>query len=140
MNLMEIPPSTESAATPAGSSTGLETNIASLLAYLLHWISGLVFLLIEKKDETVRWHAAQSFVFSISIFVFFTALSIITTVISFLPFVGWILSMVFSLVFGVAALGVLVVWIILLVKAFQGEKWELPIIGKFIPTALKIKT
>ncbi len=43
-----------------GTSTGLAENIAGLLCYVLGWITGLVFLLIECKNEFVRLHAMQS--------------------------------------------------------------------------------
>ena len=44
------------------SSTGLESNIAGLLSYLVGWITGLIFFLIEQEDEFVRFHAMQSII------------------------------------------------------------------------------
>lgn len=92
--------------------TGLSKNVAGALCYLLGWITGLVFLLIEKEDKFVRFHAMQSVVtFGI------------LTVASFAPLVGWILSPF------IAIIG-LVLWLVLLVKAYQGEEFELPVVGK----------
>jgi uncharacterized membrane protein len=124
--------------TPPNSSTGLATNVASLLAYLLGWITGLVFLLVEKKDETVRWHAAQSFIFSLGVTVIFMAISIISVILAFVPVirvVSWILA---SLLSPLLSIGVLILWILLMVKAYQGQKMELPIVKDFIPAILKI--
>ena len=48
------------------TSTGLAENVAGLLCYVLGWISGLIFILIEPENKFVRFHAIQSiFVFSI---------------------------------------------------------------------------
>jgi uncharacterized membrane protein len=99
----------------AKSSTGLEENVAGLLCYIVTWVSGLVFFLIEKDSKFVKFHAMQSIIT-------FVALIIIALVISVIPFVGWVIA---SLVY---ILG-LVLWIVLMVKAYQGEKFKLPIAG-----------
>lgn len=49
-------------ATGVKSSTGLEPNIAGLLCYILGWISGIIFFLIESENKFVRFHAMQSIV------------------------------------------------------------------------------
>ncbi len=95
----------------AKSTFGLDKNVAAAATYLLGWISGLVFFLVEKEDKEIRFHAAQSVIF-------FGAL----TVISFVPLIGWIISPFLGIVG-------LVGWIILMVKAYQGEKFRLPVIG-----------
>jgi len=121
----------ETTPSPSNSSTGLQTDIASLLTYVLGWVTGLIFLLIEKKDDTVRWHAAQSFAFSVAIFV----LSVVVSTVSMFPWIGWIIGLV---VLPILWLGVLAIWIVLMIKGYQGQKWELPFVGKFIPALLKI--
>lgn len=98
--------------------SGLPKNTAAALSYLLGWISGLIFLLIE-KDPFVRFHAMQS----ILTFGILTLLSLV-------PLIGWILSPVLAL------LG-LVLWLVLLIKAYQGEKFSLPIIGEWAEKLLK---
>ena len=104
-------------ATPSGSgsSTGLDTKLAGVLCYLLGFVSGLIFVLIEKKDRDVRFHAYQSVAT-------FAGLFVLGVVAGFVPFVGWIVS---------ALLGPLsfVLWIVLMVKAFQGERFKLPLVG-----------
>jgi uncharacterized membrane protein len=93
------------------SSTSLNPNVAALLSYLFGWISGLIFYLIETKSEYVRFHATQSLIV-------FGAISIIAIVLFFIPFLG-ILSGILSFV----------LWILLMFKAYQGEKFELPFAG-----------
>ena len=97
------------------SSTGLEANIAGLLCYVLGWVSGLVFILIEKDNKFVRFHAMQSIIV-------FGALTIVSIIFSLIPFVGSVLSTILSL------LG-LVLWIVLMVKAYQGTMYKLPWAG-----------
>ena len=99
------------------TSTGLAANVAGLLCYVLGWISGLVFILIEKENKFVRFHAVQSIVT-------FGALTIVSIIISFIPFIGWILGWLISI------LG-LMLWIVLMVKAYQGQRYKLPWAGDF---------
>jgi len=99
------------------TSTGLAANVAGLLCYVLGWISGLVFILIEKENKFVRFHAMQSIVT-------FGALTIVSIIISFIPFIGWILGWLISI------LG-LILWIVLMVKAYQGQRYKLPWAGDF---------
>jgi uncharacterized membrane protein len=97
------------------SKTGLEENIASLLCYALFWVTGLVFYLIETENETVRFHAMQSMI----VFGFFSALSLI------FRWVFWH-QYVFDSVIGVI---VVILWIILMVRAYQGGRFKLPVAG-----------
>ncbi|HSW57516.1 MAG TPA: DUF4870 domain-containing protein [Dehalococcoidales bacterium] len=97
------------------SSTGLEPNIAGLLCYLFGWITGIIFLIIEKKNATVRFHAIQSIVV-------FGAFTVVTWILAIIPIVGAILG---SLL-GIAAF---ILWIVLMVKAYKGQKWVLPVAG-----------
>jgi uncharacterized membrane protein len=91
----------------AKSSTGLEENVAGLLCYLVGWISGLVFFLIEKDSQFVKFHAMQSIITFGACFI-----------LGFIPIVGWFIWII-----------ALVLWIILMVKAYKGEKFKLPVIG-----------
>ena len=96
------------------SSTGLQPNVAALLCYLAGFITGIIFFIIEKENKFVKFHAMQSIITFGSLFV----LQIVCTV------------LVFSLVL-VPILNIvgLIVWVILMVKAYQGEMFKLPIIG-----------
>lgn len=97
------------------SSTGLEENVAGFLCYLATFVTGIIFLFIEKKSKFIRFHAMQSTVFFIGIWV-------VGYVIDYVPFIGWLLSTLVSL------LG-FILWIVLMIKAYQKEYYKLPIIG-----------
>lgn len=116
------------APTSQPTSTGLEPNLAGLLAYVLAPVTGVVFYLLEKENRFVRFHAVQSIVFGVASFVFWIALTILSSVLAFVPFLGWLLSAVIGMV---AGLGFFILWIVLMVKAFQGEEWEIPGLGKY---------
>lgn len=97
------------------SSTGLDVNLAAALTYLLGFITGIVFLVIEKDSKFVRFHAMQSTLTFLAIFV-------LMNVLFYFPFLGWMLS---SLLW----IAGLILWLILMFKAFQGEKFKLPVVG-----------
>ena len=94
------------------SSTGLDENIAGLLCYVLGWVSGLVFFLLEQENKFVRFHAIQSILV-------FGVLNIALIVLGWIPVFG----MVFSGLIGVLGF---VLWIILIIRAYQGVKFKLP--------------
>ncbi len=99
------------------SSTGLEANIAGLLCYAGWWVSGLVFILIEKESKFVRFHAIQSIcVFGI--------LNIAIIIFGIIPVLNVVLPPLIGL-FG------FVLWIILIIKAYQGTMFKLPWAGNF---------
>jgi len=91
---------------------GLPKNTAAALSYVLGWLTGIIFLLIE-KDPFVRFHAMQSIItFGI------------LTLLSFVPIIGWILSPLVMIVG-------FILWLVLIFKAYQGEEFKLPVIGEF---------
>lgn len=94
------------------TKTGLPQNTAGLLCYILGWVTGIIFLVLEPDNKFVRFHAVQSIV------VFGT-----------LTVVSWVFSLFlwgFSAFIGVLGF---ILWIILMVKAYQGERYRLPIAG-----------
>ncbi len=96
-------------------SSGLEENVAGLLCYVAGWISGLIFLLLETQNKFVRFHAAQSIVV-------FGLLSIIGFVFGWIPFFSLFMwPLVGALSF--------VLWIVLMVRAYQGVLYKLPVVG-----------
>jgi len=110
-----IEPLTEEPMAPDPSSTGLDPTLAALLAYLLGFVSGLVFLVIEKKSRFVRFHAMQSTLT-------FLALTVVSFVAGFVPLLGPLVGFVASV------LG-LVLWVLLMVRALQGDWYKLPMVG-----------
>ena len=99
------------------TSTGIKPNVAGLLCYLVGWITGLIFLLIEKESKFVRFHAIQS----ISIYVVFF---VVYLIFMFIPVIGLIIDILLGIV-------MFVLWILLMYKAYEGEKFKLPFIGDF---------
>ena len=110
----------------AKTSLGLEENLEGALCYVLVWITGIIFYILEKDNKFVKFHAKQS-------------------IFTFLPL--WILSIIFGGFFGLSFwyrhglwyiftgiswiiwILILILWIILILKAYQGEMFKLPIVG-----------
>ena len=123
---MTNPPGTSAATTT--TSTGLAANVAGALCYVLGFITGIVFLVIEKDNRFVRFHAAQSICVSVVIIGLSIALSIVGSVLAFVPVLGWLVALLLSLVVG---FGSFILWIVLMFKAFSGQEWEVPIAGQW---------
>ncbi|WP_347548708.1 DUF4870 domain-containing protein [Pseudalkalibacillus hwajinpoensis] len=104
--------------TPRKTSSGMDENVAGLLTYVLGFITGLIFLLIEKENKFVRFHAMQSIVV-------FGALFVASLVLNVIPVIGTIVSVLILPPLS------LVVWIVLMVKAYQGKMYKLPVAGEF---------
>jgi uncharacterized membrane protein len=100
---------------PPESSTNLAPRVAGLLCYLGAWITGIVFIVIEQKNKWVRFHAAQSLVT-------FGTLWIAGLILGNIPYIKFFFS---------PALGILgvILWIVLMVKAYNGERFKLPLFG-----------
>jgi uncharacterized membrane protein len=98
-------------------------NVVAVLAYLGGALTGIVVLLVEKKDQFVRFHAMQSTVTFLLVLVANLLLRNIpvAAVLAYIPL-------------GVA---VTALWIVLMVKAFMGERYKLPYIGDFAERQLK---
>jgi uncharacterized membrane protein len=115
---------------PDSSSTGLDANVAGALSYLLGPITGIIFLVLEKRSRFVKFHAAQS----IGIFVFFVALgivmSVLSTVLAWIPVLGFIVALVLGLVGFLIFVAGFFLWLFLMYKAYSGEEWEFPFVGE----------
>jgi len=96
------------------ATTGLPKNTAAALCYLAGWVTGLIFLLVEKEDQVVRFHAMQSLVA-------FGAMNIL----------------MMTPLAPLAAIASFVLWLVCIVKAYQGEKFKLPWAGNFAEKQLK---
>jgi len=107
--------------------TGLEPNVAAMLAYMFGWVSGLIIYLIEKDDQKVRFAAMQSIVLSVTLMVGYWVLGFVVGMIT-LATLGY--GVILTLIFPILGLGAFILWIMLMVKAYQGEEWELPVVGK----------
>lgn len=107
----------------AGNSlgTGLKKETAGALSYVLGPITGVIFLVLE-KDKFVRFHAMQSIVVFIGLFILQ----------SFLAF-----TVILAILVPLVTLIGFVLWLLLIYKAWQGEEWEVPALGKFIRQLVK---
>jgi uncharacterized membrane protein len=94
------------------SSTGLDENVAGFFCYLLGFITGIVFLVVEKRSSFVKFHAKQSTIT-------FLILLVISLVLGWIPIIGF-LVLILSLI----------LWLLLMIKALRGERYMLPIVGK----------
>ncbi|HYO46009.1 MAG TPA: DUF4870 domain-containing protein [Gemmatimonadota bacterium] len=127
-NAPHVPPPPPGQRPPAASqsSTGLDPKLAGLLCYILGIITGLIFFLIEKSNDVVRFHAAQSIVFSGSVIVLWIVLMILGLI---LTSISWTLGNLYGLLTLLVWLGLFVVWVVLLIKGYSGTKWKLPVLG-----------
>jgi uncharacterized membrane protein len=97
------------------SSTGLDVNLAAALSYLLWFITGIAFLVLEKDSKFVRFHAMQSTIA-------FGALWVLSVVLWGIPIFGWLANLLLLPVS-------LILWLFMMFKAYNGEKFKLPVVG-----------
>ena len=121
-----VDPATPPAATPAVnlpavSAPGLPENTAAALCYLLGWVTGIIFLVLDpyNKNKLIRFHAFQSIFLSVAAIIFWFAIGIAFLA---LPFGLWWLFWLIRLAF-------FILWIYMLVQTYQGKKVVLPVIG-----------
>ena len=119
--------------------TGLEPNVEAALCYVGFWISGIVFLLLEKKDKKLRFHAMQSLVvFGGASLLWLIVYRLILPMLFlggafiFSPLWGFI-----SLIMTLVGLGLFILWLVLIVKTYQGEEFVVPVLGEFAKKQLK---
>ncbi len=110
------------AAATATAAGGLTDNVAGLLAYVTI-IPAIIFLVIEpyNRNKFIRFHAFQSIFFHVGMAILWVALGIIGSI----PVIGWATLLLWPLV----GLGFLILWVLLLMKAYNGLSWKLPVIG-----------
>ncbi len=99
------------------SSTGLDENIAGLLCYVLGWVSGIVFLILDQENKFVKFHAIQSIII-------FGVLSVLNGLLGWIP----VLGVIVGIISGILAF---VLWIVLMVKANQGECYKIKWAGDY---------
>lgn len=107
---------------PASSTGGMSDNVAGMLAYVTI-IPAIIFLVMEpyNKSRFIRFHAFQCLFFAVA----WTVLWIALNIVAHIPFLGWLTILLWPLV-GLAGL---IIWVILLLKANQGQMFKLPVIG-----------
>ncbi len=115
----QIPTSTPP--TPPAGGSGLAPNIASVLCYLCGWVTGVIFLLIEKDNKEVRFNAWQSIVLGGGVFAGWIVLSILAMV----PGIGFLFGLISVLLW----LAFVALTIVCMVKAYSNERFKIPFIG-----------
>ena len=105
------------------TSTGLQPNVAGALSYLLGWVTGIFFLIFERENKFVRFHAIQSIVV-------FGAVTVAGIALSFIPVAGWMLNLLIGF-------GAFVLWIVLVVRASLGETCTVPLAAGIARRQLK---
>ncbi len=105
----------------------LNDKLVGVIAYFT-FIPPVVLLLIEpfKNNRFIRFHAFQSIFLTIAALALWLALRLAFVVFALIPVIGHLLTLLFAMIF---TLGLFVLWILLLVKVLQGEKFKLPLIG-----------
>lgn len=99
------------------TSTGLDANVAAALSYLVGFVTGIIFLLVEKENRFVRFHAMQSTLL-------FIGIVLLDILLQLVPILG-ALVVVFIIVPASAVL-----WLLMMFKAYQGEEYKLPLVGQ----------
>ena len=124
------PPPPSSSAAPSGTptSTGLPSNVAAALA-CIPLVGGLIFYILEKHDQFVRFYAMQSIIFGAAWFLFNILSQIMHAILRAIPGLGGLLAGLWALAAALAQIGFLVVLIIAIVKAFSGVRWDIPWVG-----------
>jgi uncharacterized membrane protein len=113
------------AQTSQSTQPGMAENVAGLLCYVLGWVTGLIFFLIDKRPY-VRFHAAQSIVV-------FGGLQVLNIAVAMIFGAGFMMMGKFgtfglgAVLYGLISLVAFVLWIILMIKAYQGEKFRVPV-------------
>lgn len=109
-----------------GHSSGLAPNVASLLCYVCTFITGIVFLVIEKENKDVRFHAWQAIIFGAAAVIVQIAFSILGAI---LGAIASFLGAIFAVLSPIVWLAFFIFWIIAMIKAYQGERYKLPLLG-----------
>lgn len=117
-----MPPQAQYAAAP-----GLQENVASALCYILGFITGIIFLVMApyNQNRTIKFHAFQSIFFSAAAFVLSLVFSMIMWNLAYGIGMWGMITMVYLLI----RLALFALWIFVMFKAYQGQKFMLPIIG-----------
>ena len=125
----------------------MDPKVAAAISYI--WIVGLVFFFIEKENKFVRFHAMQSILFGIANTVILIVLMLVGVVLTFAFGIGgavvggpigtlvsllvWLVWLLFWLI----AIALLVGLVFAAIKAYQGQKFKLPIIGNMAENIVK---
>jgi uncharacterized membrane protein len=122
------PPGTGPELGPRPNSTGLPSNVAAALA-CIPLIGGVIFYIVEKHDGFVRFYAMQSIVFGVAWILIHIGCAIVSGLFWHVPGVGWFFGPLWGLIWWLINLALFVIFVVTVVKAFTGVRWEVPYVG-----------
>jgi uncharacterized membrane protein len=122
------PPSPGPETGATSTSTGLPSNVAAAIA-CIPLIGGIIFYILEKRDNFVRFYAMQSIIFGCAWFLFNIVSAVVHAVFGAIPGIGGILVFFWAIIAALVHLVFLVIMIITIIKAFTGVRWDIPYIG-----------
>lgn len=118
-----VPLTTSSAQT---TSLGLDPNVEAGLSVLLFFVSGVIFFVLEKRNQFVRFWAMQAIFFGVACLVAGIVIAVVGMILLHIPLIATLWTLLVRLI----SLGLLLVWLFMLYNAFTGKPWELPVLGK----------
>ena len=115
-------------AAPVAASAGMAENVAGALCYLLGLITGIIFLVLApyNQNRNVRFHAFQSIFFNVAMIVAWIVFMIVATILAHIPILGALMDL---LIWAALSIGGLIVWLMLMFKAYNNQRLSLPVIG-----------
>jgi len=105
---------------------GLEENVASAACYVLVWVTGIIFLLVEKENKTVKFHAWQSIATFLPLTILMWIVSSLWFIFFYIYWLVWVIDLI-----------MFILWLVLMYKAYTGEKFMVPIAGAFAASQVK---
>jgi uncharacterized membrane protein len=113
---------------PKSTSTGLPSNMAAAIA-CIPLVGGIVFYILEKHDSFVRFYAMQSIIFGVGWILIHIGCAIVSGLFWHVPGIGWFFGPLWGLVWWLINLALFVLFVVTVVKAFTGVRWEIPYVG-----------
>jgi uncharacterized membrane protein len=114
------------------TSLGMNPRLERVLAYAFFWVSGIILFFVERKDRTVRWHAAQSMVTFGLLFLLMFGVSMLSNFLSWIPILGGLTSLGLGLLMRALGWVIGILWVWLMINAWFKPDYRLPIIGNWI--------
>lgn len=113
---------------PMRRGSDLDPHLSGALAYLLGPVTGILFLVLDREHPYVRFHAVQCLVVSVVWTAAWLAVTILGILLGWVPLLGWLIEVLLVLAVSMAGL---VLWCYLMLRAFRGDEWEVPVIGPY---------